>query len=69
MTQFKYKLIRAEIVSLGLEPGDAYWKAQTKPLSYAGTRKVSFNLACFEIRVASAHALAFEEQNLIMTTP
>ena len=33
-TQIKYKLIRALMVCLGLEPGAAGWKVQTNPLSY-----------------------------------
>ena len=35
-TQIKYKLIRALMVCLGLEPGAAGWKVQTNPLSYGG---------------------------------
>ena len=37
MTQFKYKLIKAEIVCFGLKPRAAGWKSQTNPLSYGGT--------------------------------
>ena len=37
MTQFKYKLIKALMVCLGLEPGVAGWKVQVNPLSYGGT--------------------------------
>ena len=37
MTQIKYKLIKALIVCLGLEPGAAGWKAATNPQSYGGT--------------------------------
>ena len=38
MIQFNYKLMKAQMVCLGLEPGTAGWKAQTNPLSYGGTR-------------------------------
>ena len=31
------KLIKAQMVCLGFEPGVAGWKAQTNPLSYGGT--------------------------------
>ena len=37
MTQFKYKLIIALMVCLGLEPRAIRWKAQTNTLSYGGT--------------------------------
>ena len=34
--QFKYKLIKALMVCLGLKPGAAGWKVQTNPLSHGG---------------------------------
>ena len=36
-TQFKYKLIKAFRMCLGLEPRAAEWQAHTNPLSYGGT--------------------------------
>ena len=36
ITQF-YKLMKEQMVCLGLKPGVAGWKAQTTPLSYGGT--------------------------------
>ena len=38
-TQFNNKLIKALMVFLGLEPGEAGWKVQTNPLSYDGSQK------------------------------
>ena len=38
MTQFKYKLIKALMVYLGLDPWKAGSKAQTNPLSYGGAQ-------------------------------
>ena len=38
--KFKFKLIKAEMVCLGFEPGVAGWKAQMNPLSYGGTPEV-----------------------------
>ena len=37
MTQFKYKLIKALMVCLGLKPRAEGWKAQMNALSYGGT--------------------------------
>ena len=36
ITQFLNKLMKAQMVCLGLEPGVAGWKTQTNPLSYGG---------------------------------
>ena len=36
MKKFKYKLTKVWMVCLGLKPGAAVRKAQTKPLSYGG---------------------------------
>ena len=38
----QYKLIKAEMVCLGLNPGVAGWKGQTNPLSYGGTPNGTF---------------------------
>ena len=43
-TQFKYKLIKVQMVCLGLEPRAAEWKAQTNPLSYSGTPILQISL-------------------------
>ena len=37
MIQFKHKLIKVQMVYLGLEPGAAGWKVQTNLLNYYGT--------------------------------
>ena len=37
--QFKYNLIKAQMVCLGLKPEVAGWKVDTIPLSYGGTPK------------------------------
>ena len=42
ITRCKYKLMKAQLVCLGFEPGAAGWKAQTNPLSYGGTSNTSF---------------------------
>ena len=34
--KFKFKLIKAEMVCFGFEPGVSGFKAQTNPLSYGG---------------------------------
>ena len=40
--KFKFKLKKAQMVCLGIEPGAAGWKARTNPLSYGGTPILAF---------------------------
>ena len=37
MIQFKYELIKASMMCMGLEPGVTDWKVLMNPLSYGGT--------------------------------
>ena len=55
MTQFKYKLIKEQMLCSGLEPGAAGWKMQTNPLSYGGTEVTKLFEMSIDCLIPSTH--------------